>query len=642
MSAIAGIYYLDEQPVDCAAVGRMVDILAHRGSDASGIWSEGAVGLGHRMLWTTPESLHEQLPLVNQTSDLVITADARIDNRDELIVALSLSDRPSGKITDSQLILASYEKWGDRCPEKLLGDFAFGIWDGSRQRLFCARDPMGVKPFYYYRSNRVFVFASEIKALLSLPEVPRQLNEVKVAYHLSLLFEDQTITFYQDILRLPAAHSITVGCAETQIRLYWSLDPSREVRLHSDQEYAEAFREIFTEAVRCRLRSAFPVGSTLSGGLDSSSIACTARKLLAELGSQHLHTFSAIFPNLPKEDLRLIDERRYIEAVQALGGFESHYVSADCFSPLIELLWQDDEAVAAPNLYMHRALYSAAQQQGVRVFLDGLDGDSTVSHGWGYLTELAYTGKWKTLVTETTAISRRYKLLRRRLIWKYSLRPLVVEPAVQLWQVLRGSTQPTGFVNSFLSLSFAQRVGLAERAQALLSNSSTSAHTARQEHWRSLTSGLHSYGLEVTDKGAAAFSLEARYPFYDRRLIEFCLALPPEQKLHQGWTRLVMRRAMTDILPPEVQWRVHKANLGPNFKRRLLEYERETLEAAINEPQIIEPYVDVQALRAAYNRYASKPLQSKQDAIAVFATVTLALWLHRAHLTPQVNPQGTY
>lgn len=616
MSAIAGIYYLDTQPVERIDLQRMVDVLAHRGSDSTGIWSKGSIGLGHRMLWTTPESLHEQLPLVSQNGDLVITADARIDNRDELIALLGLTDRPLA-ITDSQVILAAYNKWGDRCPEKLLGDFAFAIWDRRRQKLFCARDVMGVKPFYYYRSNRVFIFASEIKALFCLPEVPRQLNELKVAYHLMPLFEDQAITFYENILRLPAAHSITVGREKTQVQLYWSLDPTREVRMHSDQDYAEAFREIFTQSVRCRLRSAFPVGSTLSGGLDSSSIACTARGLLGS--GQSLHTFSAIFPNSPKEDRRWLDERRYIEAVEAVGGFASHHVHADCLNPLVKLLWHDDEAVPAPNLYMHQALYSAAHQQGIRVFLDGIDGDSTVSHGWGYLRELTFTGRWKTLFTEVTAIARRYQSPRWRFLWKYGLKPLI-EP---LWQW----HQPTWRINPIISPAFAQRVGLTECAQALLSNRSSPTRTARQEHWLGLTTGLHSYALELIDKGAATSSLEARYPFYDRRLMEFCLALPPEQKLHGGWTRLVMRRAMTDILPPKVQWRVHKANLGSNFKRRLLEYERDTLEQIINEPKIIEPYIDVPRLLVAYQRYTSQPLQSKQDVTTIFATVTLALWL---------------
>lgn len=622
MSAIIGIYYRDGQPVERTDLARMVSTLAHRGSDSTGIWSEASIGLGHRMLWTTPESLHEQLPLVNQTGN-VITADARIDNRCELIALLDLTDRPVEKITDSQVILAAYEKWGDRCPEKLVGDFAFAIWDERQQRLFCARDPIGVKPFYYYCSNRVFVFASEIKALLCLPEVPRLLNEIKVAYHLVPLFEDQATTFYQNVLRLPAAHSITVCLERTRVQRYWSLDPAHEIRLNSDREYAEAFREIFTEAVRCRLRSAFPVGSTLSGGLDSSSIACTASQLLAESGTR-LHTFSAIFPNLPKEDRRWLDERRYIKIVESIGGFESHHVHADCHSPLVKMLWHEDEATPAPNLYMHQALYNAANQQGIRVFLDGLDGDSTVSHGWGYLKELTLTGKWQTLLTEVTAISRRYQSSRRRLLWKYGLKPLV-ETVMQRSYRWR--------VNPMISPTFAKRVQLTERVQGLLGHRAGPTRTARQEHWLGLTSGLHAYALELIDKGAAAFALEARYPFYDQRLMEFCLALPPEQRLHQGWTRLIMRRAMTDILPPEVQWRVHKANLGANFKRKLLEYERDTLERVINDPKIIEPYVNVPTLRAAYRRYLSQPLQSQQDVTTIFAAVTLALWLSESGIT---------
>ena len=613
MSAIAGIYYLDGQQVERTHLAQMVDTLAHRGCDGTGIWNEASIGLGHRMLWTTPESLRERLPSVSQIGN-VITADARIDNREELIAALDLTNRPIENIPDSQVILAAYEKWGDRCPERLLGDFAFAIWDERQQRLFCARDPMGVKPFYYYCSSRVFVFASEIKALLCLSEVPRILNEIKVAYHLVPLFEDQAITFYQDILRLPAAHSITVG-RETQIRRYWSLDPERELQLPSDQDYAESFREIFTEAVRCRLRSAFPIGSTLSGGLDSSSITCTAHQLLAS--GTRLHTFSAIFPSLSKEDRRWLDERRYIKVVEALGGFESHHVHADCHSPLVKMLWHEDEATPAPNLYMHQALYGAAHQQGIRIFLDGLDGDSTVSHGWGYLKELTLTGKWQ-ILAEITAISKRYQSSRRRLLWKYGLKPLIE---------LIMPRSHKGYANPVISSTFAQRVQLTERTQELLSHRAVPTRTARQEHWLGLTSGLHAYALELVDKGASAFSLEARYPFYDRRLMEFCLALPPEQKLHQGWTRLVMRRAMTGILPSEVQWRVHKANLGANFKRKLLEYERGTLEQLINKPQIIESYIDVATLRSAYHRYLSQPAQSHQDVTTIFAAVTLALWL---------------
>lgn len=637
MSAIVGLYAMDGRPVNRGDVERMVASVAHRGVDGAGVWNEGPVGLGHRMLWATPESLHEHLPLVNQTGDVILTADARIDNRDELIATLGLNDYPPSEISDSELILATYAEWGDRCPGRLLGDFAFAIWDRRRQTLFCARDPMGVRPLFYHQSGRTFLFASEIKALLCLSEVPRRLNEVKVADHLVPVFEDKAITFYRDIFRMPAAHSMTVGREGTRVRQYWTLDPSREVRLGSDEEYAEAFAEIFTDAVRCRLRSAFPVGSMLSGGLDSSSIVCTARKLLAEDGGRPLRTFSAIFPSLQKVDRR-IDERPYIDAVVAMGGIKPHYVRADCFSPLAGVVWHDDEAVPAPNLYMDLAVFKAARREGARILLSGWDGDSTVSHGYEYFQELARTGKWKTLVVEATALSKRLSnrsATPLRIMWQLGFRPLVPESAIHVSRILRGRSQRALEVIGTINPIFAKRIGLTERVQSLRAHVSNRAHTAREDHWRCLTSGLLVYGLELLDKAAAPCSLELRYPLCDRRLIEFCLALPPEQKLRQGWNRAVMRRAMANVLPQEIRERVRKGNLSANFKRRLLDYDRSTLEEVImTRPEIIEEYVDVRALRAAYQRYASEPMRRERDALAVFLAVTLALWLRRAGLTP--------
>ena len=142
MSAVFGIYYLDGRPVTEAELNSMTESLAHRGSDRAGIWSDGTAGLGHRMLWTTPESLHERLPLLGSTGHLAITADARIDNRDELMKLLGIEAADPEQISDSQLILAAYERWGEQCVSRLLGDFAFAIWDRRKQSLFCARDPL--------------------------------------------------------------------------------------------------------------------------------------------------------------------------------------------------------------------------------------------------------------------------------------------------------------------------------------------------------------------------------------------------------------------------------------------------------------------------------------------------------------------
>ena len=635
MSAIAGIYRPNGRPVDRANLEQMAETLAHRGPDGAGLWHEGAAGLGHRMLWTTPESIQEKLPLANQAGTLVLTADARIDNRDELIGLLDLANRPHEEITDSELILASYEQWGESCPKRLLGDFAFAIWDGHKQVLFCARDHLGVRPFYYYHSDQLFVFASEIKALLCLPEVPRQLNETRVADYLDVLFEDKAITFYQHIFRLPPGHSMVISCEGARSQPYWSLDPTCELRLRSDDAYAEAFRDIFTEAVRCRLRSAFPIGSMLSGGLDSSSITCVARGLLGRGQNGRLHTFSAIF-----DEMRQCDERPFIDAVLAQNGLEPHYVHADQISPLADLervLWHESEPFYAPNLFMHWGLYGAAQAQGVRVLLDGFVGDTTVSHGIAYLTELAYTRRWISLTRELKGLAQRHNSSPWRslwhYVWHYSLKPLAPESARQAWHTLRGQDNATCNANTIINPEFARRIGWVDRAQALLGDVNRRWQSAREDHYRDLNSGEIPFAIEVANKAAAAFSIEPRYPFLDRRLVEFCLALPPGQKLHDGLTRMVLRRAMTNILPEKVQWREDKGNLAPNFESGLLAFERERLDDIIlASPEIIEPFVDRAALREAYGRYAQ---QGGGDAITVWLAVTLAVWLRYAGMTSQ-------
>ncbi len=641
MSAIVGILFLDGRSVDRPVLGRMVDVLAHRGPDGRGVWSEGPVGLGHRMLWTTPESLKEELPLADKSGNFVLTADARLDNRDELIAALGTATGIAGhqreEIGDSELILAAYEKWGERCPEKLLGDFAFAVWDGRNQRLFCARDHMGVKPFYYFRSERALVFASEIKALFCIPEVPRRLNEARVADYLVPLLEDKTITFYQQILRLPPAHSITISRKSASTRRYWSLDPSREVRFGSDEEYAEAFREIFTEAVRCRLRSAFPVGSQLSGGLDSSSITCVARDLLLleeekEGGERRLllRTFSAVFDEVPE-----CDERYYIEKVLAGGGIESHEVKADQMSPLGDIervLWHMDEPFMAPNLFLEWGLDSAAHQQGVRVVLSGIDGDTIVSWGYPYLIELARRGRWVTLAKEIDALSKRFGRSRRLVLKRKVLRPLAPDFLVRYWQRLRGLYRPGRSYDAgdVINPDFGRSVGLEERAKGLR-EPSIQARISREHHWRDINRGILAYNLELGDKVGGAFSMELRYPFLDRRLVEFCLALPPEQKLRRGWTRMVVRRALAGSLPEEIRWRIRKTNLGPNFDRGLLMFDRKLLEEVVlKNSQVIERYVDVDALHRMYYQHVFQGVVDNSH--LVFAAVVLGLWLRRTGL----------
>lgn len=632
MSGICGLFYREGRPVTTEQVGSMLARIKHRGPDGCGVGVDGPVGFGQCLLKISPESLYERFPSFDPDTGYAITADARVDNRSELFAALDLGPLRVD-VSDADLILAAYRKWGERCPEKILGDFAFAIWDRRNQSVFCACDPVGVKGIYYYESREIFAFASEIKALRALSEVPCRLNELRVAEYLVTLFEDRSGTFFQGIRRLPGASTLVATSSRITVRQYWALDPKRELRLGSDDEYAEGFREVFTEAVRCRTRSAYPVGAALSGGLDSSSIACLARNASA----QPVHTFSLVFPGLPAEDRRVIDERSQIQAVLDTGGFEPHYIEADRLSPLRDIdriHFHLDHANFAPNLYLHWAMYGAAQEQGVRVFLDGFDGDATVSHGFERFTELAQTLRWYTAWREAKLLSQHQLsgVSPTRIVKEYCVKPLTPRWAFMTWQFLRGRRGDAAGSKILISSKLKNQTGIERRARTMLRSqvSWSLTRSARELHWQSVTQALYAYTLEMADKAASAFSLEGRYPFFDRRVMEFCLALPAEQKLAQGWNRWILRRAMKGTLPPEIQWRRTKGNLSPNFHRRLLDFERANLDRIIQEPGPITRFVDADAMRAAYREYQKSHVQTRGESIQLFAAVNLALWLRSA------------
>ena len=662
MSGIVGIHYLDERPVDRENLTKMVDILAHRGPDGADIWVDGCVGFGHRMLWTTPESLIEKLPLENQRGDLVITADARIDNRDELIAALQINNRPADKIVDSELILAAYEKWGEDCPKHLLGDFAFAIWDERKQILFCARDHFGVKPLYYYRSDKIFVFASEIKAILNIDGIPRRANPIKIADYLMSMFEDKMATSYEDIFRLPPASSMVIRQSGINISSYWSLELIPDLKLNSDADYAEEFCKIFTEAVRCRLRSTFSIASQLSGGLDSSAVTCVARNILAETNNKQLQTISIIF-----DEITQCDERTFINAVLEQGGLQPHYLHGDKVSPLsnLDLVFKHiEEAFFVPNHHITWGMNDVAQKAGSRIVLTGFDGDNTVSHGIEKLTELATEDKWEEFLQEAKLFSQHFntspvsllyhygiphltKLIkqfrwikfirqinqihkyfnisRKNLVIKYGIKSGITEPLQKLCQKLQIIKQSDEKFKPLVNQNFAESINLKKRFEkmALPGNPST----LKEQHWLNLKTGLFQFSLEQLDLYAAAFSLEYRHPFMDKRLIEFCLSLPSEQKLHQGWSRMVMRRAMANILPEAIQWRGGKADMTANILHGLLTLDRKELdELIIQKLPIIQEYVDVDFVRAAYKRITSSDNPTAQDVLNVWRAASLVLW----------------
>jgi asparagine synthase (glutamine-hydrolysing) len=476
MSGIAGMSDRTGHSVERTLVHRMTTALRHRGPDAEWLWLAGPVGFGHCMLRTTPESVCDTQPLSNASNTVCLTLDGRLDNRHELQTALKAKDINCPSVTDAELVLGAYTCWGEGCVEHLLGDFAFALWDGPRQTLFCARDHIGVKPLYYYVSDRSFLFGSEIKALLSVPHVPHTINEARIADYLVTELEgiDTTSTFYQAIFRLPPAHILSVCGEHISVRSYWSLDPTQEISYRSQAEYTDAFRDVFSQAVECRLRGVSPVACMLSGGLDSSSIVGVARDLLGKMdkpGTRCVPTFSAI-----STEATNCVETSYIQTVLSLDKLQAHTVRPDQVGSFLAELEQVpvhtddlfDNLIILPQL-----MYIAARRQGYNVLLDGVDGDLVASQGGSYLAYLLRAGQWRTAFDEARE---RHKVFDPScsvgaLLWGsslFALHPFVPARVVWLRRQLhhRRSFKQT-LTRTLINPDFARRIDLAGRLEML-------------------------------------------------------------------------------------------------------------------------------------------------------------------------------
>ncbi len=688
MSGIIGTYHLGGRPASQAELRAMIETLAHRGPDRRAVWHEDAVGMGHALLAATPEAAHEQQPLVHPETGAVITADARLDNREELIRRLAPPRRNSAPLTDDALILAAYLRWGARCAEHLLGAFAFALWDPARQYLFCARDHFGVKPLrYYYRPGQLFAFGSEIKALLALEEVPRQLNEVRIGDYLATL-DDATSTAYRHILRLPPAHTLVVSPAGLRLERYWQLE-AEPAPARSDEAYTEQFRALFAEAVRCRMRSTTSVTSQLSGGLDSSAVTSVAQQLHTQGETPPVQAVAVTTDDVPESN-----ERAYIDAVADYTGVPVHYIHGDRIGPLADLVeiytYLDDEPVSG-NHHFTWHMNRAARTLGSRVMLDGFDGDTTVSHGLPYFTELAYARRWEQLAREAerarlnhapathkhatqkllsrrhgplkgygypvlqqyartgrwAAYARAARQVHRHFDIPYRHLARAHAPAFKSWAAgwVGGRTEEKGRPSSvtttypFIAEAFARRIHLDARAAELHVDLHGST-SARALQWKLLTSPHLTRILELNDYYAAAHSLEVRHPFMDKRLVAFCLSLPPAQRLGQGWTRLILRRALRGLVPESTRWRAGKAYYTPNFARGLFDLDRDHLDRGIENLGALRSFVNESYVRSMLER---GPAIGDAMMVHLCKIVSLAFWMRGtfgtgvAFETPQVR-----
>lgn len=613
MSGLAALLFADDRPA-ADAVGAMTQALRHRGPDGLATWSDGPAGLGHAALHTTAEDRRGDQPLRVPGTPFVVTADARLDERDALAGALGLRLGPA--TSDALLVGRAYARWGREAAAHLRGDFAFAVWDPRERLLYAARSPFGARPLVYHRSadGSCVALASEPKALHAVPGIARRLDEARFGDFLMASTGDVEATFFADVHRLPPGTWMAAAPDRLERGTFWRLDPRQPLdRRPGDAAHAAAYRRVLEAAVAARRRADRPVGATLSGGLDSSSIVVVARHQQAD---GPLPTFSIVF-----DEVRESDERPFIDAVVAQGGLAPHYLHGDLRSPLDRLddvhHWLDGP-VWTPNLYLHLALYEAARDAGVRVLLDGFLGDNVLYHGWEHLVDLAGSGRLLALARQARGIARhgddRFWALMGRYVGRFLLRPGRRRPA---------PAPPP--VSPLVDADFARAVALPDRLAAHRPDVPDALPAARRRHLADLLAGEIPLSLETANQVASACGVEPRYPFIDVELARFSYGLPAGQRLADGASRAFVRRALADLLPPLVRDRRDKGNLRPNLERGLLERERSRVEGLVfDDASVLEPYVDVALLREGYRRLRAgdpRPLQPLWYALA------LGFWL---------------
>jgi len=538
----------------------MRDVMNHWNADSTRLWTNEHVAFGHLLLQNSPQSFFEQQSLHDATSGLSITADATLFNRPELCSALGLT--LSDKLTDSELILKSFQKWGKDCPLHLNGNFAFAIWNPGEQELFCARDHHGIKPFYYSHEKSTLGFASEIKGLLALSWIKKDFDETWIADFLCRIWLERSSTLFKHIKRLEPAQFLIFNSKGLHIDTYWHPEAKEELRLSSDAAYIEAFRHQLHQAIERRTDSAYTISSELSGGLDSSAVTLIGRQF-----SKGLTPYSYVLPKGAQYG-KLQDEREEIEEIWQSAGIRNGIMLTDEGHGLLPAIeWNHrihDEPPKEMNCMFREQLYGQIAASGSRTLLSGFGGDDIVSHhGSGYLEELARMGKWKTALEEIKAHARHKNQSVALKTMSLLLRGLTgFDPEKHDRLVKKRFFSKERPVREKLQLrpirqELFDRLDMENRFERYQKRYFRTGHFALDQI-RRLQQPHVMHRLELCDIATRSFKIEYQYPLLDMQLIELYLSLPLSMKVRNGKGRYIFRKAIEGLLPDALLWRHSK------------------------------------------------------------------------------------
>jgi asparagine synthase (glutamine-hydrolysing) len=607
VSGIAGLVTFDGTAVGPTSLGAMAEAAPHRGPDGAETW----LGAGAGLLFQRRSVLAGDADGHGVAADdgLACVADARLDNRAELLSSLGVDHRLHAGSTEAEILLAAYREWGEECPRRVIGDFAFVVWDGRRRMLLAARDPLAMRSLsYHHLPGRRVALATEVKQLLALGDIAARVHERAVAADLLARFGDPAWTFYEDISHVPPGHRLIVDRTGHRVERFWRPDPAFRLRLPREADYADLLRERFLESTAARLRTDRPVGVLMSGGVDSVSVGASAAWLVdrGAVPAPSVHAFSFAFERFAE-----CDERHVSRLVTEAYGLEADDVHGDDLGALAEYPAhgpdRDDPFLGGFQPLIDRSLSTAAEA-GIGVMLGGDRGDLLFgTAGWSFL-RLALGRRWRDLRVELKEYRRTttdgwMRIGRDQFVggvlWRLRQR------AATEWfrrLVLRRREQRASRPSWLRPLPLFDEV--AEAGDVDVLSGFSASRRARVEL---VLTPLHIRGMAWSERTYARHGLVFADPFSDRRLVEFAIAVPQVVVNRPGdVSKPLMRAAMRGIVPEEARRRMDKVLPTRIFEDHLRIDAAPTIDRLLSQPRVeAHGWVDGTEWRAEYEAWRS-------------------------------------
>ena len=640
MNALFGLWQIDGAPVAPAHLSRMAASLDFWGAEPPALWAGDSLTLGNRPGPTDPPVTAQ--PIHDSARGLTLAASARLIHRGELAANLSISSGELPVLSDGHLLLAAWQRWGVDCVHHLNGDWHFALWDAPARRLFLARDQHGTSSFYYHRGHNFFAFASTQKPLLALPSIPQQPNLARIVQIVSGVMGDGSQTGYTHLNRLPPAHWLLLdGDGLLRVSRYWYPENLPEIRLGNDDAYVDAFLHHYRAAVESRLAAKGETGLMLSGGLDSGSLAALAGPALAERGKA-LHAFTSVPVGQTAADLAgggPLDEGPLAQAVvEAVGNIHLTRVGAADISPLAgveRMLWVHDEPTyPAGNSYWLAAIQMAARDAGVTTLFSGTAGNDTVS--WRGvspdLTGLLWRKGTGVAVDALRRMHARTGLSPVALLWTGAAKPLLRRIRGRVPWLFPARRNDWETFNP-LHPAFLQRPDIAPALRD--TDAATLPAYADAPGWAAWRLDVPGRWQPPTFhlQDGGGFGLDLFDPTADRRLMEFCFAVPTEQYHNGPQDRWLIRRAMAGELPDRVRLIRQRARQSADLVNRLHTHrdEMNPVIARLSSHPLAREVLDMSRLSAVAGEVAIHPATVSHSTASIFLLrgVMVGLFLER-------------